>query len=51
MKTQYTSPFTECVSSEAQSFFAASGNNEDFGTKPGTYDFLKPDDFFHPKGL
>ena len=46
MKIQYLAPFTECVSIEAQSLFAASGNNEDFGTKPGTYDFLKPDDIF-----
>ena len=49
MKTQYFTPITECVSTEAQSLFAASGNNEDFGTKPGTYDLLKPGGFFQDK--
>ena len=51
MKTKYITPSTECIFTQAQSVFTASGNNEDFGTKPGTYDFLKPDDFFHPKGF
>ena len=45
MKTQYTTPLTECICTEPHSVFAASGNNESFGTKPGTYDLLKPDEF------
>ena len=49
MKTKYKAPITECVSTEAQSLFAASGNNEDFGSKPGTYDILKPGDLFQKK--
>ena len=51
MKTKYFTPLTECVSTETHSVFAASGNNEDFGTKPGTYDIAKPDDFFNLKGF
>ncbi|MBO4571377.1 MAG: hypothetical protein J5699_05585 [Bacteroidales bacterium] len=49
MKAQYIVPVTECVSTEAQSIFAASGNNEDFGSKPGTYDLLKPGGLFQEK--
>ena len=49
MKTKYITPFAECVSTETRSVFAASGNNEDFGTKPGTYDLSRPADFFNLK--
>lgn len=45
MKQQYTAPFAEWFAAEAGTLFAASGNNEDFGTKPGTYDLLNPDGF------
>lgn len=45
MKQQYTAPSAEWFAAEASSLFAASGNNEDFGNKPGTYDILNPGDF------
>lgn len=40
--THYESPDVEVQNLEPTSPLAASGNNEGFGSKPGTYDFLKP---------
>lgn len=40
----YTTPSTEILEVKASSMLTVSGDNEDFGHKDGTYDFLKPSD-------
>ncbi|MBO4768422.1 MAG: hypothetical protein IKX03_00510 [Bacteroidales bacterium] len=48
MKQKYHTPIIEEFAAESATLFAASGNNEDFGNKPGTYDLLDPRNFFDP---
>ena len=51
MKQKYHTPIIEEFAAESATLFAASGNNEDFGNKPGTYDLLDPHNLFGPSAF
>lgn len=47
MKIVYQAPLMDMERLNAENIICASGGNEDFGQKPGSYDFLKPfENFF-----
>lgn len=43
MKSTYTTPLTEVSVLAFENILCASGGNEDFGHKNGTYDLLGPE--------
>ena len=46
MKILYNSPLVEVSQIASQSIVCASGSNEDFGLKNGSYDLAAPNDPF-----
>ena len=44
MKSYYLNPSAEVTEINSEKVLCASGSNEDFGRKPGSYDFLEPFD-------
>lgn len=42
MKVYYSTPLAEISELRSENVLCASGGNEDFNQKPGSYDFLKP---------
>jgi len=42
MRIRYQSPLADISALQSEGIVCASGGNEDFGHKPGTYDLLDP---------
>lgn len=42
MKIYYSTPLAEISETESEHVLCASGSNEDFGNKAGSYDLLEP---------
>lgn len=49
MKSYYLNPDAEVAEINSENVLCASGSNEDFGRKPGSFDLLEPfDNTFKP---